>query len=99
MEKAEEKIPPRVAAIPITLVLNKPQSNKLAEEECRLGLHCPICTKSALDPKVDGTEDWKVNRQENQQRNHYCLSSQHSPHMTFLIDFPNSINWKRNGMS
>ena len=48
MEKAEEKIPPKVAAIPYVLVLNKPQSNKPAEEECRWGLHCPICTNPLL---------------------------------------------------
>ena len=33
MEKTE--VPPMVAAIPHTLALNKPQSNRPAEEECR----------------------------------------------------------------
>ena len=32
MEKTE--VPPRVAAIPYTLVLNKPQNNRPAEEKC-----------------------------------------------------------------
>ena len=43
MEKTE--VPPRVAAIAHTLVLNKSHSNRPAEEECRLGPHCPICAK------------------------------------------------------
>ena len=65
MEKTE--VTPRLAAIPHALVLNKPQinqSNRPAEEECRWGPHCPICTKE------EGTEDWNSNRQENQQRTH-----------------------------
>ena len=49
MEKAEEKIPARVAAIPCAMV-NKPPQSK-AEEMCRWGLHCPICTKSTPTPK------------------------------------------------
>ena len=72
MEKTE--VPPRVAASPHALVLNKPQSNqgiRPAEEECRWELHCPICTKE------EGTEDWNGDRQENQQRNHYPQSPQH----------------------
>ena len=50
MEKAEEKIPPRVAAILHTMV-NKPPQGK-AEEMCGWGLHCPICTKSTTTPKT-----------------------------------------------
>ena len=73
-EKAEEKIPPRIAAIPKILVLNKPQSNKLAEEECRWGLHCPICAKSTPNTKAKSTEDWNGERQDNQQRNYYPRS-------------------------
>ena len=42
MEKTE--VPPWVAAIPHTLVLNKPQNNRPVEE-CRWGSHCPICAK------------------------------------------------------
>ena len=45
-EKADEKNLPKQAAIPHALILNKPQSNKPAEEECRWGPHCPICAKS-----------------------------------------------------
>ena len=81
MEKTE--VPPRVAAIPDALVLNKPQNTRPAEEECRWGPQCPICTKE------EGTEDWNGKRQENQQRNHYPQRPQHPPQpMTFLIDFP-----------
>ena len=77
MEMAE--IPLRVATILCALVLNKPQSNKPAKEECRWGLHSPICTKSTADPKEEGTEDWNNERQENQQRNHYPLNPQYPP--------------------
>ena len=59
MEKTE--VPPRVAAIPHTLVMNKPQNNRPAEEECIWGPHCPICTK-------EGTEDQNGDRLETQQR-------------------------------
>ena len=70
MEKTE--VQPREAAIPHALVLNKPQNNRPAEEECRWGLHCPICTKE------EGMEGWNGNRQENQQRNH-CPQSPQCP--------------------
>ena len=63
MEKTE--VPPRVAAIPRTLNLNKPQNKRPGEEKCTLGLHCPICVKK------EGTEDWNGDRQQNQQRNPY----------------------------
>ena len=79
MEKAEEKIPPRLAVIPHALVLNKAQSNRPAEEECRWGLHCPICTKSTPNPKAESTEDWNGERQGNQQRNYNPQSPQYSP--------------------
>ena len=68
MEKAE--VPPWVAAIPHTLVLNNTQNNNPAEE-CRWGLHCPIYAKSIPDLQEEGTEDWNGERQESQQRNHY----------------------------
>ena len=68
MEKTEEKIPPKEAAIPCTLVLNKPHSNKPAEDECRWGLHCPICRKSASKPKAESTEDWNGTRQETREK-------------------------------
>ena len=71
MEKTE--VPPRVAAISCTLVLNKPQSNRPGEEECRWWPHCPICAKE------EGTENWNGKRQENQQRNHYPQSPWHPP--------------------
>ena len=71
MEKTE--VPLRVAAIPHALVLNKPQNTRPAEEECRWGPHCPICTKK------EGTEDWNGKRHESQQRNHYPQSPQHPP--------------------
>ena len=70
MEKTE--VPPRVAAIPCTMVLNKPQNERPAKEKCTWGPHCPICTK-----EEEGTEDWNGDRQENQQRTHYPQSTQH----------------------
>ena len=79
MEKVGEKIPPRVAAIPCALVLNKPQSSKPAEEECRWGPHCPICTKSTPNQKAESIEGWNGERQDNQQRNYYPQSLQYSP--------------------
>ena len=66
-EEAEKKIQPRLATIPHTLVLNKPQSNKPAEEECRWGPHCPICAKSTPNQKAENTEDWNSERKDNQQ--------------------------------
>ena len=67
-----------VTAIPHALVLNKPQSNKPAEEECRWGLHCPICMKSTPTQKAQNTEDWNGERQDNQQRNYYPRSARYS---------------------
>ena len=72
MEKAEEKIPPRVAAIPCAMV-NKPHQSK-AEEMCGWGLHCPICTESTLNPKVESSHD----KQDNLQRNYYTKNPQYS---------------------
>ena len=57
-KEVEKKFPPRLASIPYTLVPNKPQSNKPAEEECSWGPHCPICTNSTPNQKAENTEDW-----------------------------------------
>ena len=78
-EKAEEKTPTKQAAIPHTLMLNKPQNNKPAEEECKWGLHCPICTKLTQNPKAGSSEDWNDEKQDNLQRNYYSQSPQYSP--------------------
>ena len=77
-EKAEEKSPTKQAAIPHTLMLNKPQNDKPAEEECEWGSHCPICMKSATNPKAGSSEDWKSERQDNLQRNYYPQSPWYS---------------------
>ena len=79
MEEAEKKIPPRLAAIPHALVINKPQSNKSVEEECRWGPHCPLCTKSTPNQKAENTKDWNGKRQDNQQRNYYPQSPIYPP--------------------
>ena len=79
MEKAEDRAPPRLAAIHHALVLNKPKSNKPAEEECRWGPHCPIWSKSTPNPKAESTEDWNFERQNNHQRNYYPQSPRWSP--------------------
>ena len=76
MEETEKKTLPRLSSIPHALVLNKPQSNKTAEEECKWGMHCPICTKSAPN---QNSEDWNGERQDIQQRNYYPQSSRFSP--------------------
>ena len=68
----DTEVPPRVAAIPHAMVLNKPQNNKPAEEKCSWGPHCPICAK-----EEKGTEDWNGDIQENQQRTHYPQNTQH----------------------
>ena len=88
MEKTE--VPPRVAAIPYTLVMNKPQNNRPAEDECTWGPHCPICAKE------EGTEDQNSDRQENQQRTPKALDIPKP--MTFQIGFPNRSNWRAHGM-
>ena len=93
MEQAEKRTPHRLAAIPCALVLNKPQSNKLAEEECRWGLHCPICTKST--PKADNVEDWNGMRQDNQQRNYYPQSPRYSPTYDILDGFSQQLKSER----
>ena len=74
-EKAEDGIPPRLAAIP-HMMINKPPLGK-AEEKCGWGLHCPICAKST--PKAESSEDWNGQRQDNLQRNYYPQSPQYSP--------------------
>ena len=56
-EKAEEKNLTKQAAIPNTLMLNKPQSDKPAEEDCKWGPHCPICMISTPNPKAGSSED------------------------------------------
>ena len=53
-EKAEDRTPPKLATIPHAM----PSQNK-AEEMCRWGLYCPICTKSTPNPKAESSEDWK----------------------------------------
>ena len=51
-EKAEDRTPPKIAAMPHTMV-SKPPQNK-AEGTCRWGLHCHICGKST--PNLQGRE-------------------------------------------
>ena len=55
------EVPPRIAAIPHTMVLNKPQNSRPAEAKLTWGLHCPICKRGE-----EGTEDWNSNKQEKQ---------------------------------
>ena len=82
MEKAEERTPPKIAAIPCMMV-NKPPQNK-AEEMCGWGLHCPICKKSTPNIMAENSEDWNRNRQDQLERN-YCLPSpQYSPSYDIL---------------
>ena len=92
-EQAERRTPPNLASILHTLVLNKPQSNKLTEEECRWGPHCPICTKST--PKAESTEDWNDKRQYNQQRKYYPQSPRYSPAYDILDRFSQQLKLER----
>ena len=66
-EKAEDKTPPKIAAI-LHMMVSKPPQNK-AEEMCRWGLHCPICAKSTPNPKAESLEDWNSERQDQLERN------------------------------
>ena len=82
-EKADAKTPPKQAAIPHTLILNKLQNSKSVEEACG----CPICTQST--PKAeDSEEDWDGERQRNRkedqtERNYYPPSPQYFPSYSF----------------
>ena len=45
-KKSDKKTPPKQAAIPHAMVLNKlPKNSKLAEEACGWGPQCPICAQ------------------------------------------------------
>ena len=52
-EKAEDRTPPKIAAIPNMMVNKPPQSR--AEEMFRWGLYCPICTKSTPNLKAESS--------------------------------------------
>ena len=54
---------------------------------CRWGLHCPICTKSTPNPKVESSEDWNSKRQGQLHRNYYPQSLQYSPSYDILDRF------------
>ena len=81
--KAEEKTPPRLAAISCAMV-KKPSQEK-AEEKCGWGPHHPISTKTPLNQKVESTEDWNGEGQDNQQRNYYPQGPQ-CPHSYDILD-------------
>ena len=89
MEKAEEKIPPRVPAIPHAMV-NKPPQSK-AEYMCGWGLHCPICTKSTPNPKAESSDD----KQDNLQRNYYPQSPQYSTSYDIPDKFSQQLKLER----
>ena len=83
VKKEKTEAPPRVAAILHTMILNKSQNNRPAEEKCTWWLHCPTCTK-----EEEGTEDWNGDRQESQQRTHYPPNPQHPQ----AYDIPNRFS-------
>ena len=93
-EKADEKTSPKQAAIPHTLILNKPQNSKAAEEACGWGPQCAICTQSTPNIKAkDSEEDWNGDRERNRkedqlERNYYPPSPQYSP----SCDFPDRLS-------
>ena len=78
-EKAEEKTPTKQTAIPCTQMLNQPQNDKPAEDECKWELHWPICTKSTQNPKAGSSKDWNGKEGDNLQRNYYPQSPWYSP--------------------
>ena len=82
-EKAEDRILPKIAAIPHMMV-SKP-SPKKTEEMCRWGLHCPICAKSTPNPR-QSSEDCNGKRQDQLQKN-YPQSPQYSPSYDILDRF------------
>ena len=88
MEKAE-KIPPRVAAIPHTIV-NKPPQSK-AEKMCGWEPHCPICPKSTPNHKVGSSDE----KQDNLQRKYYPQSPQCSPSYDILDRFSQQLKLER----
>ena len=73
-EKAEDRTPPKLAAILHAM----PPQNK-AEEILRWGPHCPICTKSTPFTRAESSEDWNGKRQDQLQGNYYPQSPQYSP--------------------
>ena len=81
-EKAEDRTPPKIAAIPHVMV-NKPSQSK-AKEMCRWGPHCPICTKFTPNPKAESSEDWNCERQDQLERNYYPQSPWYSPSYDIL---------------
>ena len=90
MEKTDKKTPPKLAAIPHTMVQNKmPQNKKSAEEMCGWEPQCSICTQSTPNIKAEDSEkDWNSNRQgtrkEDQlKRNYYPPSPKYSPSYNF----------------
>ena len=95
-EKADEKTPPKQAAISHAMILNKPQNSKPEEEACGWGPQCPICTQSQSIPNInaeDSEEDWngdrQGNRKENQfKKNYYSPRLQDSP----SYDFPDRLS-------
>ena len=95
MEKSDEETPPKQAAIPCTMVLNKlPQNSKPTEEVCGCGSQCPICTQSTQNLKEDSEEeDWNGNRQRTKKEDqlkgtHYPQSPQYAP----PYDFPDRLS-------
>ena len=85
VEKTE--VPPRVAAIPHALVLNKPQNNRPVKEKCTGGLHCPICTKKKMVQMTGMMTDRRTSR------GPITPKTLNIPKpMTFLIGFPNRSN-------
>ena len=58
-ENADEKTPPKLAAIPHAMVLNKFQNNKQAEEAYGWGPQCLICTQSTQNLKEEDPKEAK----------------------------------------
>ena len=93
-EKAKEKTPPKQAAIPHTLILNKPQNSKTAEQECRWGPQCPVCTQASPNIKTEDTEeDWNSNRQRSKKEDQLeRTTTPKPPVLPPSYDFPDRLS-------
>ena len=93
-EKAEDRTPPRLAAIPHAMI-NKPPQGK-AEEKCGWGLHCLISTKPPLTQRVKVQKTGTARDKTTSKGTTTPKALDILQHMTFLMDSPNSKS--REGM-
>ena len=86
-EKAEDRTPPKLAAIPYTM----PPQNK-SEEMCRWGLHCPIQIPRQQVQKIGMAKDRTSCKETRLPKAHSVLH-----HVTFLTGSLSTIKQKKTG--